>query len=449
MSRISISFRLFKNADKTKQNLRLCAKLSGSSQYHPRTLTIFNSGDLIDPDFSKFNSKKQRFSSKSQNAAVNNALLEKIEKLCNRLISDNNPTTIEEFWGLVETFKSGKPTFKKDKTFAWFIQSLIDEYKNGYTNKLPSANYQTYVRLLHHLEREDARKQSKHILRVPVNKISDIEFQQYGDYLRQLHGPNYIDQMKFFKRAHNIAIRKGLATTPLTYRYMDYAPAKTYEELSALNKGVASLSVEQIKSIEELDLSKIILKCRNNAFYKQLYIDTCMLMFYLYSRPIDILNMKHSNIRHCDKGYYVEYLPIKKKNSTNALKSFVRCPICDKAMAIINKYKGMSKAGYILPFSDNNREWNLSNPDEYHTRYNRCNAMLGMVNTFLKKVAQYLDITFFNDTLTTYIFRHSAISIAIIQKKIPPLVVAKMAGTSLKEIERSYMDHTVNMFEYI
>ncbi len=78
-----------------------------------------------------------------------------------------------------------------------------------------------------------------------------------------------------------------------------------------------------------------MLKCRNNAFYKRLYLDTCLLMFYLFSRPIDILNMKHSNIRKCEKGYYIEYLPIKKKNSANALKSFVRCPISDKAMAII------------------------------------------------------------------------------------------------------------------
>lgn len=109
----------------------------------------------------------------------------------------------------------------------------------------------------------------------------------------------------------------------------------------------------------------------------------------------------------------------------------------------------MSEAGYILPYSDNNRAWDLADPEQYHKRYNRCNAMLGMINTFLKKIASHLKISFFNDTLTTYVFRHSAISIAIIQKKIPPLVVAKMAGTSLKEIERSYMDHTVNMFEYI
>ena len=175
------------------------------------------------------------------------------------------------------------------------------------------------VRLLHHLERENERKHSKHILRVPIGKISDREFQQFGDYLRPLKGPNYLDLMKYFKRAHNIAIRKGLATVPLTYRYMDNTPIKTFEELSAMNKGVASLSVTQIQAVEKLDLSRIVLKCKNNAFYKRLYLDTCLLIFYLYSRPIDILNMKWSNIRKCDKGYYIEYLPIKKKNSANAI----------------------------------------------------------------------------------------------------------------------------------
>lgn len=449
MSRISISFRVYKNAGKTKQNLRVCAKMPGSSQYHPRALTFIGVGDLTDPDLVKFNPKKQRFEARSRNAAVNNALLEKIEEFCNHLLDENSPASVEDFWDLVEQAKQGKPVSKDDKTLEWFLHHIIDEYRNGYANKLPSANYQTYVRLLHHLEREDERRQSKHILRVPICKISDREFQQFGDYLRTLRGPNYLDQMKYFKRAHNIAIRKGLASEPLTYRYMDNTPVKTFEELTALNKGVSSLSPKQIQQIEKLDLDKIVLKCKNNAFYKRLYVDTCLLMFYLYSRPIDILNMKWSNIRKCDKGYYIEYLPIKKKNSANALKSFVRCPISDKAMAIIKKYEGQSEAGYILPFSDNNRSWDLSDPEQYHKRYNRCNAMLGMINTFLKKVATHLKISFFNDTLTTYVFRHSAISIAITQKKIPPIVVAKMAGTSLKEVERSYMDHTVNMFDYV
>lgn len=449
MSRIAISFRLYRNAGKTKQNLRVCAKMPGSSQYHPRAITFFGKGDLTDPDLVKFNSKKQRFESRSRNAAANNALLDKIEEFCNLILDENSPASVEDFWQLVEQTKAGKPVSKNDKTLEWFLHFIIDEYRNGYANKLPSANYQTYVRLLHHLERENERKHSKHLLRIPICKITDREFQQFGDYMRSLKGPNYLDQMKYFKRAHNIAIRKGLASVPLSYRYMDNTPVKTFEELSALNKGVASLSEKQIRAVEKIDLSKIVLKCKNNAFYKRLYIDTCLLMFYLYSRPIDILNMKWSNIRQCDKGYYIEYLPIKKKNSANALKSFVRCPICDKAMAIIKRYEGMSEAGYILPYSDNKRTWDLADPEQYHKRYNRCNAMLGMINTFLKKIASHLKITFFNDTLTTYVFRHSAISIAITQKKIPPLVVAKMAGTSLKEIERSYMDHTVNMFEYV
>lgn len=449
MSRISISFRLYKNAGKTKQNLRVCVKEPGSSQYHPRAIAFIGVGDLTDPDLVKFNSKKQRFEPRSRNAAINNTLLEKIEKLCNFLIDENAPDCVEDFWKLVEQNKAGKPVSKEKKTLEWFLHYLIEEYRHGGMNKLPSANFQTYIRLLHHLERENERQHSKHILCTPIYKVGDKEFEQFGDYLRSLKATNYLDQMKYFKRAHNLAIRKGFVSDPLTYRYMDYVPPKTFEELTALSKGVSSLSPMQIQQIEQLDLSKIIWDGKNSDFYKELYMDTCLLMFYLFSRPIDTLNMKWSNIRKCEKGFYIEYLPIKKKNSSNALKSFVRCPINDKAMAIINKYQGMSKAGYILPYPYNNRTWDLSVPEQYHTRYNRNNAMLCKINRFLKKIASHLKITFFNDTLTTYVFRHSAISIAISQNKIPPIIVAKMAGTSLKEIERSYMDHTVNMFEYI
>ncbi len=141
MSRIYISFRVYKNAGKTSQNLRVCAKLSGSTQYHPRAISFFGKGDLTDPDTVKFNSKKQRFESRSRNAAVNNALLEKIEEFCKVLITENSPTTIEEFWSLVEQANEGKPVTNEDKTLEWFLHSIIEEYRDGYANKLPSSNY--------------------------------------------------------------------------------------------------------------------------------------------------------------------------------------------------------------------------------------------------------------------------------------------------------------------
>lgn len=164
MSRIATSFRLYRNAGKTKQNLRVCAKMPGSSQYHPRAITFFGKGDLTDPDLVKFNCKKQRLEPRSRNATANNALLEKIEELCNHIIEENTPASVENLWDLVEQSKAGKPVSKDDKTLEWFLHLIIDEYRNGYANKLPSANYQTYVRLLHHLERENERKHLKAIL---------------------------------------------------------------------------------------------------------------------------------------------------------------------------------------------------------------------------------------------------------------------------------------------
>jgi len=90
MSRISISFRIYKNAGKTSQNLRVCAKLSGGSLYHTRTISFFGKGDSTDPDTVKFNSKKQRFEIRSRNATANNALLEKIKEFCKVLITENS-----------------------------------------------------------------------------------------------------------------------------------------------------------------------------------------------------------------------------------------------------------------------------------------------------------------------------------------------------------------------
>lgn len=450
MSRIAISFRVYDNASKTQKSLKFCARLEGTGRYCPRSLEFFNMGSLIEPDFSKFNKKKQRFTSKSSNATSNNALLGRIESFVDAVLTDYAPESIEELWKLVEKRTSSpKPkVVSEEQTLGGFIKQIIGEQKNCENNRLPSGNFRIYIPVLHYLQQEDSKRNSQHIIRIPLSQVSDKDFECFGEYIKSLRKPSYVSLMKYFKRLHNIAVRRGLASEPLKFRYLEHTPPKSIDELTRANKGIASLSSQQIAQIESLDLSQIYLSGVHPDFYKQLYLDTVLLMYYLYSRPMDILSLKTKHIKKCDKGFYVEYLPMKKKNSPNAIKEFVKCPINEKAMAIIRKYEGQSPCGYILPFSENKRDWDLSIPEQYHTRYNRCNAMLGKINSFLKKVGDKLGIYFENDTFSTYVFRHSAISIAITEKHIPPMVVAKIAGTSLKEIERSYMDHTQQMFDY-
>lgn len=443
---INVRFCWKNNQSKTSKSLFVFAGYAGETNGKFRAIASFGKGELIEPCEKLWINKKglanQRFKKNAPHAETNNAILSAINLACDTALA-SNPETIESFWALVIPEKNAG---KHDaQTLGGFIESYIKELKSGNNQKLASANHQVFTTLLHHLEREDKSEHSKHIIAQKINKISNKDFKAFGEYLSSLNQRNYNQIMSYFKRIHNVACKRGIAKEALTYDYREHQPKIIAEmQIKQSAKVIATLTKEQITKLENLDINKIALSGVNPDFYKQLYKDTALLMYYLYSRPIDIFSLKSDSV----KGDYIDYVPCKKKNNRKAQRNHTQCPINEKALAIIERYKGMSKGGYVLPFSENEKGWEniYFDAQEYRQRYNKCNNMLYKVNSFLHKVAKELNITFENDTFTLYVMRHSAITHAISNGN-PTMLVAKVAGTSVKEIENSYYDHTQDMYK--
>lgn len=433
MANIYFSFRIYPNKGNTKQVLKGCARLVNTSHYVPRIIASFGKGDLKEPDLTKWDAKKQRFKKNAPFADENNAILKAIALRCEQVITECNPQTIQSFWDIVCP-KTDKGVTTDKATFGGFILSYIDDLRHGKTNLLPSKNYQIFITLYHHLQRYEQATRA-HVLNVPTYQISNTEFKAFGAYLANKRQPNYNTIMAYFKRIHNVAIKKGLAKTPLTYDYKERTPR--------INKGYTKkpcLSEEEIKAFENLDLNTVFQSGNKPEFYKQLYKDTALLMYYLLTRPIDVLNLKTSDIKKIKGVDCVCYRPIKKKNTTA---DFTVMPITKAAQTIINRYKGQSKGGYLLPFAENEKSYNLDNATEYNKRYNRCRAMCEKIDTFLHKAGKALNFELDgNKNFTLYVLRHTAITLAMKKYKMSIIDVAQKAGTSIKQIENTYYDDT-------
>jgi integrase len=172
-----------------------------------------------------------------------------------------------------------------------------------------------------------------------------------------------------------------------------------------------------------------------------MFRDFCILLYELKSRPIDIVTMKWSSIEYNERygGYVCSYVPTKKKNTTNRNKAKSVQFISSKAMEIMQKYKGQSKYGYILPFEINNtREWDLNDVEQFHEHSKMWKVLQNMMGRFLERVGKKLGLPF---KLTLYAFRRTAITHEIINNEMPINMIAKVAGTSTRMIESHYTNY--------
>ena len=332
-------------------------------------------------------------------------------------------------------------------TVGEWIKAIIEEFKNPSRLK-PSAAYQGYLALFNKLEAEGS------IIKTPVSEVNDDTFVRLIAWLKKnpskigKKGVGFINTMKVFTATMNRARRARLTGYKPDFPYMDYAPvykvSDRASEIMANGGAINSLSPEQYESFINLDLDRVPLSGPRVAYYKELYRDFCELLYELKSRPIDILKLHWDNLALDKKTgrYVLTYIPTKKKNygasSQHTSKALVIQYPSANAVRIMMKYHGKSKGGYVLPFSINDRRWNLDNPMDFHRYYYKANHICGRINRFLHKVEDILEIPF---SLTLYVFRRTAITYAIIDNQMPIMMLAKVAGTSVQMIEAHYANY--------
>ena len=448
MPRISLKFA------KKDNKICLCAHLTGTQIRHYKTV-----GVLKNPNLSKWNPKIQGFIVTTDEDVRNNALLKEfIEPFKQLLVSQEFESGKELFeaYDLAEQERVDKIALEKAKelTLEVFLENVIDELKNP-TKRKPSANFMTYQTLLSKLRKEGT------IMKTPVCKVNRNTFVRFSKFVleskaRKGKGKNYVSLMKLLIATVNRARKAGLTDYTPNFPYMEYAPvinriSDRASDLSNSGGTVQSLTPEQYESFLSLNLNSIQMRKVSANHFKELYTDFCILLYEMKSRPIDIMKLRWDNITYDNhyKRWVCTYIPTKKKNYSlmreNDNSPLVVQFLTPKALEIILKYKAQSTQGYVLPFAHNKKQWDLNNPEQYHSYYTQQNRAQGRINRFLWKVGDKLGLPYH---LTLYAFRRTAITKAVTENKMPLTMIAKIAGTSVSMIERHYTNYLQALAAY-
>ena len=156
-------------------------------------------------------------------------------------------------------------------------------------------------------------------------------------------------------------------------------------------------------------------------------------------RPIDVVKAHHDEIRYLDdKDTYLIYYTAEKKKNYKKNKQ-IKNRITDRAMRIIQKYKGKSPQGYIFPFAMNKYHWDFNDAVSWGKWYNRKQYTLENINSFLKRTAPFIGAP--KDGFTLYSLRHAVLTHEIMAKEKDPLTIAQEAGTSVNMIEKHYYNY--------
>ena len=388
---------------------------------------------IVNPDFSTWDRKKQMFMAPTMDAIANNAAIATFKNGFELINNSFMPATCDELIMLYDNatvVKDDGSIVIKKMTVGDFINQIITEQKTCTKHFIqkPSSTYQLYLNLLHKLEKEG------NIIKVPVEELNNEHVNEFSEFvLSELGGVNYKYLMKLFVSVCNKAVEQHRNQNVFKFSIAKHAPKRDAKRIRALSK-------EQLALFEAYDLSKLLNGStpKKTAESYELYRDFALFLYEMKMRPIDVGKLRYSDIYMSDGNVlYIDYIPEKKKNLGQPS---TQCPLSEKAVSIIRKYKGQSSKGYVFPFAINEYDWNFKDPESYRKHYRKWNRVLFQINTFLSKMEKPLGFP----ELTLYMFRHTAFTIACKEMKESVFVIAKQGGTSVEMLEKHYFSSVFN-----
>lgn len=398
---------------------------------------------LTAPDYSRWDNKQQCFIGLGDDVAHNNNVLQSLLKAIQFILDAGTFTAPKE---ITAAYKTGlKIECKKSVTLLELVDRIADDEKNKTAGR--SANYQLYQNLSRKLSATNGPKcKGQNLADCEVTKLTNAHFAAFGLWvLDELGGKGYKNLMITFSAVLNKYGRKryGLEIPILSHDWRALMPKKKHTGLTAAEKesataaAIPALSIKDIKRFAAFDLSKIAPKQQRNAFLLEVYRDFALLMYYTYARPADVLQWDYVHNYNPATGR-ISYVPHKLRNRGGKI---VTVRLNDEAKKIIEKYKGMSKGGYLLPLPINETAWGDDIDGEIFTRWEtKRNNTLQHTNSNLQKIAAALGIT---TPVTLYTFRHSAITHACKRKGANILKIALDAGTSINMIQKHYVNPVI------
>lgn len=203
------------------------------------------------------------------------------------------------------------------------------------------------------------------------------------------------------------------------------------------------MATEELNRFLHFDLSTIFPRQKHRQRLVEIYYDTALLMYYTASRPADVIQWDWIH-NYCEATGQITYIPHKLRHRGGKR---VTINLCPQAIAIIEKYRGHSKGGYLLPLPMNETDWGELDGETYKIWESRRSRTLQSINLWLRRIAEKLKLDV--EKLTLYVFRHSAITHCINRYNMNVMKVAAMAGTSVAIINKRYYNPNIDICSII
>ena len=367
------------------------------------------------PDLKHWKQDKEMFSGYAEFYKENNQILEDFKAIYWKLIQEHPELSAKQvacFYKAQQQRTGSKPV----RLTAWGVE----DYKNSVSKYLEvvisrerakqGCNYESYYKLLTRCRRDISGFDDMPFSTIDYNQMVTIAY----IFARE---PSYKNISKTFRallgKAHKDPDVNFRLSQIGDFRFCDYSPCKYDIE----SKHPDILNYQQLRAFLNTSPYNLTPNYKNRSEIA-LYYDFCVFMFNSFFSPCDVIKAKKRDVTNRNT------IMVRRKKTHRP----VEVPITPAMKLIIDKYKGMSKDGYIFPIMDDKKE------KEYKTKDYTFKNFREKLNNWLKGVGHYLGLDF---NLYAYVFRHTAITVAI-DSGLPVSYISNAAGTSVEMIQQHY-----------
>ena len=362
------------------------------------------------PNLKYWMKEHERFSSHAPSCAKNNQILEDYKNVYRKLMFEYpefSARQIASFYGhinKVSDFDLMYNTVKVYDSVEEFMNVVIEREKMK-----PGENYLKYKYLRSKCQRLIPQFSSLTFQSIRYETCAKIAqlFANDGGYT----GPISYFRSFLFKADRDIHVRFSMS------QIGDFNFKRHMPRIYKGHQLPVILSEEQLKRFLNINIKEYT-TCRVSQTKAELFYDFSCFLLHSFLAPCDAAYLHESNITKRNT------IQIKRRKTFKE----AEIPISTKMAQIISKYKGASSYGYIFPIIDDNKE-------KQHKIYlYQMKKFREDLNLWLFGVGKRLGLNF---RLHSYIFRHTAISLAV-NNGLPIAYVSSLSGTLPENIQKYY-----------
>lgn len=374
-----------------------------------------NSNNLLDGDTTFFSF-----------ANANKATRKKYELISEKLINFYNKC-VEATNNY--NFNTGKELFEfvvNGSNNANNTPTLI-EYAEKVKNSYDTSNALCYNKLINRLKEQasTAKKNETVFASLNIETVNTDTFKEWCKYVG-----NNKDNIKCFR--HVVYEYHKKENENANFKF-NYSP-EIKEGKAPLN----TLSDKELHQLLHVNVDKVTMHCKsdNTSEQKTLYKDFICLLYYCFTRHIDLMLARVESFYIENGRMFWKYHAHKTLNTTDGAE--IDTPIMyNEAVEIIQKYIGNRKSGYLFPIlKESYYGWERLNSIRTHYNFK--------LNEFIQEVASTYNWENTNpkwrqDTPTCTTLRHTTFTNAY-AKGIDTRTLALIGHTSTRQLERTYFN---------